>query len=220
MKKIFYAGAILGSAALGLIGCSPAANTTGANKLMNANSNTAVVTNSNMNATATNSNAASNMNAAINSNMSSETKKGLSSGDVEFINKASQGNLAEMQMGGLAVAKAKNPELKAFGQKMVTDHSKAHTELRGLAQQKQIELPIGVSVEQMEDRERLSKLSGAAFDKEYVRLMIEDHEKDVADFQKQAKDGSDRDAREYASDTLATLKMHLDMIKAIGGKIK
>ncbi len=219
MKKLLLTTAILGVSALGLVGCTPA-STNSVKTVLNTNSNTAVLINSNTNAAAMNSNAATNTNATTNTNMSSATKKGLSSGDMEFINKASQGNLAEVQMGGLTLTNSKNPEIKAFGQKMVTDHSKAHTELRGLAQQKRIDLPIGVSAEQKEGYDRLSKLSGAAFDKEYVRLMVEDHEKDVADFQKEAKDGSDIDAKEYAEDTLVTLKMHLEMIKSIGNKIK
>lgn len=66
----------------------------------------------------------------------------------------------------------------------------------------------------------LSKLSGAAFDKEYVKKMVEAHEKDVAEFQKQADSGTDGNLKKFAAETLLKLKMHLEMIKKIQDKIK
>lgn len=218
MKKFLFTSAILGVTALCFTGCTSSSDN-GNKPVLNTNTNTAVM-NSNMNTTTMNANMSSNMNSSMNSNMSANSNKTVSSSDKEFINKAAQGGLAEVQMGGLAVQKAQNEEVKTFGQKMVTDHSKANSELKTIAAQKGVEVTVGLNSEQTEEMSKLSKLSGAAFDKEYVRIMVADHEKDVAEFQKQAAIGTDQDTKEFAQDTLPTLKMHLDMIKTISGKIK
>ncbi len=67
--------------------------------------------------------------------------------------------------------------------------------------------------------EKLSKLSGADFDKEYVAAMVADHEKDVAAFENVSKTAADADVKAFATKTLPTLKMHLEMIKAMAGKM-
>ncbi len=214
MKKFLFTNVVLGVSALGLIGCAPAATNT--NKaVLNINTNTAAM-NSNMNTATINSNTGSN----TNSNMSSNTNENVSSSDKEFIHNAAQGGIAEVQLGSVAVLRAQNDELRAFAQKMITDHSEATRELKGLAKQKGVEMPSGVSFEQQEVTMKLTGLSGAAFDKEYIKAMVKDHEKDVAEYQKQVDNASDADTKKFAAETLPTLKMHLEMIRDISRKIK
>lgn len=201
--------AIVGVSILGLIGCQPTAT----------NSNRATVLNTNTNTAAMNSNA-NVMNSNMNSNASSNTNKTLSSSDQSFLETAGQGGIAEVQMGGLAITNGDNPEVKAFGQKMVSDHSRANRELREIANQRRVSFPGGPNEKQMADLSKLQKLSGAAFDKEYVKLMVADHEKDVAEFQKQADNGTDTELKNFAADTLPKLKMHLEMIKTISKTVK
>jgi putative membrane protein len=214
MKKIFYMSAILGAAALGLTGCSPTA--VNSNKaVINTNTNTAVVMNSNADATM-NSNAGSNMN----SNVSSSLSKNPSVSDKEFMSKAAQSGMAEVQLGEMAAAKGESGEIRMFGQKMSFDHSQVNNQLKAIAAQKAITLPTEVSSKHKQDIDKLSKLSGAAFDKEYVRLMIEEHEKDVAEFQKQADNGSEIETKMFAIENLPKLQMHLGMIKNFSTRIK
>ncbi len=204
---------VLVLAGFGLAACGGEKTATNVN-VTRANTNTAVVLNSNanmtMNANMTNANMT--MNANINSN--------VSSADKEFMNKAAQGGMAEVKLGELAASKAQSPEVKAFGQRMVVDHGKANTDLKALAAEKNITLPSDVNSEQKEMYDKLSKLSGAEFDKEYVKGMVEDHEKDVAEFQKQSTGAEDSGVKAFASKTLPTLKSHLDQIKTINGKMK
>jgi putative membrane protein len=63
-------------------------------------------------------------------------------------------------------------------------------------------------------------MSGAEFDREYVEMMVDDHEKDVAKFKEQSEDSSDPDAKAFAAKTLPTLQKHLDLIKALQAKMK
>ena len=200
------------AAAFGLAACGNAANTTVNTNAVKVNSNTAVVVNS------SDTNTSNTTNTMMNSN--SNSGKSVSSADKGFMDNAAQGGMAEVKMGELAASKAANADVKKFGQQMVDDHNKANTELKTLAGGKNVTLPTDVNAEQKETFDKLSKLSGAAFDKEYVKAMVEDHEKDVADFQKQTTAAEDSDVKSFATKTLPTLKSHLDMIKDINSKMK
>lgn len=128
--------------------------------------------------------------------------------------------MEEVELGKLASTKAADKEVKDFGSKMVADHTKANDELKALAAKKSVTLPTEPTAKQKSDKEELSKLAGAEFDKKYVEMMVEDHEKDVAEFQKQADGATDADVKAFAAKTLPTLKSHLEMIKAIHAKMK
>lgn len=200
--------------AFGLTGCP--GNATNSNGGANANgrtanSNTAVVINSNtnmMNSNMTNSNM----------NMSNSTSGVKSVND--FMTEAAQGGMAEVELSRMAQTKAQNADVKKFAQKMVQDHTNANNELKGVATKKTVTLPTDVGAMHKAAMDKLKGMSGADFDKEYVAEMVKDHEKDVADFQKQADGATDADVKAFAAKTLPTLKMHLEMIKDIQGKMK
>ena len=143
----------------------------------------------------------------------------VTGGDLAFMNDAAPGGMAEVELGKMAASKAQNAEVKAFGQKMVEDHSKAGEELKQLAAQKKVKLSPDLLPTHKQLMEKLSKLSGADFDKEYVAAMVADHEKDVATFENVSKTAADADVKAFATKTLPTLKMHLEMIKAMAEKM-
>lgn len=136
-----------------------------------------------------------------------------------FMTDAAQGGMAEVELGKLASTKAKDPEVKKFGQMMVTDHSKANEELKAIAAKKNFQLPADIGPHKS-DLDSLSKLSGEEFDSEYVDGMVDDHEDDVAKFQKMADSGTDPELKAFAAKCLPVLKKHLDAIKAIQAKMK
>ncbi len=143
----------------------------------------------------------------------------VTGGDLAFMNDAAPGSMAEVELGKMAAGKSNNAEVKAFGQKMVEDHTKANDELKQLAAQKKVMLPPDVNPAHKQLMEKLSKLSGADFDKEYVKAMVADHEKDVAAFENVSKTAADADVKAFATKTLPVLKMHLEMIKAMADKM-
>lgn len=132
-----------------------------------------------------------------------------STADSAFAKKAAAGGMAEVELGKLATQKASNADVKAFGQRMVDDHSKANDQLKGIASQQNITLPTDLSAKDKAEQERLSKLSGDAFDRAYINHMVMDHKKDVAEFQKEANSGKDEAIKNFASQTLPTLQDHL-----------
>ena len=143
----------------------------------------------------------------------------VTGGDLAFMNAAAPGGMAEVELGKLAAGKAENAEVKAFAQKMVEDHSKAGEELKQLAAQKKVSLPPDLMPAHKQLMEKLSKLSGAEFDKEYVKAMVADHNKDVTAFESASKTAGDTDLKAFATKTLPTLKMHLEMINGIAAKM-
>ncbi len=136
----------------------------------------------------------------------------------DFMEDAAQGGMAEVELGKLAAQKAKDPEVKKFGQMMVDDHSKANKELMDLAKTKNFTPPAGLGSHQSVV-DKLKGLSGADFDKAYVDDMVDDHETDVSAFEKQSASGSDPEVKAFAAKTLPTLKKHLEAIKAIQAKL-
>ena len=135
--------------------------------------------------------------------------------DAAFYKKAAEGGMAEVALGKLAQEKSPTPSVKEFGAMMITDHGAANAKLKGIAERKNIKLPTSPSVGQMATKTKLEVLSGGAFDKSYIKGMIEDHEEDIKEFENEANSGQDPDAKAYAAATLPTLKAHLKRIQSI-----
>jgi putative membrane protein len=142
----------------------------------------------------------------------------LSSSDKTFATEAAQGGLAEVELGQLAVQKATSPQVKQFGQRMVTDHSRANQDLMQLAKSQNLDLPTQVDAKQKSEMDRLRGMSGTAFDAAYMQHMVQDHQKDVSDFQKQAQGGSDPALKGFAQKYLPTLQQHLQMAQSTAQK--
>ncbi len=154
-----------------------------------------------------------------NEHIDNGAKKMMKSADTTFAMKAAQGGMAEVKLGKLAADKASNSDVKAFGQQMVDDHSKANDDLKSTAEKEGMTLPTDVNAKQQAMYDRLDKLSGAAFDKAYVNDMVKDHEEDVKEFQKEANAGKDAQIKDFASRTLPVIQGHLDKIKSIQSKM-
>ncbi len=153
-----------------------------------------------------------------NPQMDTGTQKMMKSADATFAMKAAQGGLAEVQLGQLAAQKANSPEVKAFGQHMVDDHTKANNQLMSVAQGENMTLPTTMNAKDQAEYEKLQGLSGNAFDREYVSFMVKDHEQDVKEFQKEASHGQDTQMKNFAKQTVPVLKEHLSRIRSIQGQ--
>ena len=139
------------------------------------------------------------------------TRTAAGSPDAKFAINAAKGGMMEVEMGRMAAEKATSPDVKQFGQRMVDDHSKANDELKAIASGKGMTLPAAVDAAGKAKMDKMSKLTGAAFDRAYMADMVKDHKKDVAEFRKEAKSGKDPDIKGFASKTLPTLEEHLKM---------
>ena len=140
--------------------------------------------------------------------------------DQNFIKEVASGGLMEVEMGKYAQQNAMNPRVKSFGAMMVRDHSKANDELKSIATSKNMALPTTMEDKHREMMSDIQKKTGAAFDKEYIKEMVDDHEKDIEKFKKHAEKGVDPDLKTFASKTLPILLMHQDSAKKINDAIK
>jgi putative membrane protein len=139
----------------------------------------------------------------------------LGGDDTDFVKKAAKGGMAEVEMGRLAAQKGVSPEVKAFGNRMVRDHTKANHELQVLAASKGVDLPKSKSMGEDVSMAHLKMLSGKSFDEAYIKMMVDDHKEDVADFQKAADGSQDPAVKRFAAKALPTLQSHLSKIEEI-----
>jgi putative membrane protein len=140
--------------------------------------------------------------------------------DSAFANKAAISGLAEVALGKMAAAKGASSQVKEFGNMMVKDHGKANAELMSIAQKKGLTLPTGLDAEHQAKSDSLSRLSGAEFDKAYVKVMIEGHNKTLALMNTEATGGQDVDLRGFAAKTSPVVQHHLDEITKIQATLK
>jgi putative membrane protein len=146
-------------------------------------------------------------------------KSSLSHSDRSFVEKAAKGGMAEVELGKFAQEHASSDPVKQFAAKMVQDHSKANEDLRSLAQAKGVTVPSGPSHTDNHEMSKLSKLTGADFDREYMKHMVSDHEKDVKEFQKEADKAKDGDVKNFAASTLPTLQEHLKLAQDTNAQV-
>lgn len=138
----------------------------------------------------------------------------MRSPDTAFAIRAARGGVAEVQLGKLAEQKASDPDLKAFGQKMVEDHAKANQKLAAIARKQGITLPSAMDPKDQSVYNKLQRLSGPQFDRTYRKAMVKDHTQDIKEFQKEANKGKDPQIKSFAGETLPILQAHLQLAKS------
>lgn len=140
--------------------------------------------------------------------------------DVGFMQEAAMGGVTEVQLGQLALQKASNNEVKQFAQRMIDDHSKGNNELMQLAKSRNVVLPQTLDAKHKNMQSKLSQLQGQAFDKEYMRHMVEDHEEVMGQFQQASKFVQDPELKGWVMKQLPVLDEHLRLAKDIHGKVE
>ena len=166
-----------------------------------------------------------NASATTNTNTTSTTtstgnRMPLSAQDSTFVMKAAAGGLMEVEAGNVAQQTAMHDRVKAFGSMMVNDHTKANSELMALVAGRGMTVPTTLPPDMQQHMEELKKMKGKAFDNHYMNMMVNDHQKTIADFEKQANSGADAELKAWAQRTLPALQMHRDSATAINKAIK
>lgn len=128
--------------------------------------------------------------------------------DKKFAKEASEGSVAEVELGKLAAEKGSSEAVKEFGKRMVEDHGKASEDLQQAAAQANIPVFSEMPRKARKAQEKLSKLSGADFDREYSKMMLKDHKNDLKTFERQSKDGKVPELKAFAAKTLPVLQEH------------
>jgi putative membrane protein len=132
----------------------------------------------------------------------------------KFIKEAIEGNLAEVQMGQLAQKKGQSEGTRSFGKMLVDDHSAANEKAKTVAGQIGVTPPTEPNTKQKAMYEKMSKMSDSTFDREFAKEMVQDHKKDISEFEKEAKKKNDP-AASFANETLPTLRKHLETAQSL-----
>jgi putative membrane protein len=139
----------------------------------------------------------------------------IDNADAAAMKQLAQANLAEIEAGKLAAAKAQSPDVKSFGQKMVDDHGRMLEDLKTLAKSKGVALPDALSLRDLAERKKLERHSGPDFDKTYMSEMVKDHEKDLKEVQDLAAKAKDPDFKAAMQKASAKIQEHLQLAQRI-----
>ena len=143
----------------------------------------------------------------------------LTTPEKEFMTNAARGGMLEVQLGNLASQKASSNDVKQFGEHMATDHSQLGQKLQQLASNLNFTLPTDMKPEQQALVSRFEKLTGKAFDSAYIKEMVNDHIKDISEFERALSQVSNADIKQFVNEALPTLRDHLKMAREIAGKL-
>jgi putative membrane protein len=131
--------------------------------------------------------------------------------DKQFLTNASQSNFDEIQLGKLAEQKSSNPSVKAFGRRMVTDHTKLTENMKPFTTSWGINPPTALSSDAQKAYDKLQGMSGKDFDKEYISDMVSDHSKDLDAFTKEVKDTKDAKFKTAVEQGKSVVAAHKNM---------
>jgi putative membrane protein len=147
-------------------------------------------------------------------------KAKLSAQDRDFVKRAAIGGMAEVEEGKLATQHAQSDAVKNFGQQMVTDHTKINADLQAIASRIGVTPPATLDKEHAAMLQRLGKLSGPQFDRSYMQDQVSEHRKTISLFEKEDKSGQNAELKTFATNTLPTLRRHLQMAQDVSAQLR
>lgn len=139
----------------------------------------------------------------------------VTAADQDFMQAAAQGGMTEVKLGQLAVQKGLRDDVKEFGQMMVKDHSAINNDLKALAAQKAVALPDSLDAKHQEMVEKLTALTGSAFDDAYIAAMIKGHKKDAKAFKTESSATQDTDIKSFLDKSIPIVESHLQHISTM-----
>ena len=145
-------------------------------------------------------------------------KETLNQEDQKFVKEAGTGGLAEVELSKIA-QKSENPDVKNFADRMVQDHTMANQELITIATAVGIDVPKALDAQHQGMAQKLAGLHGKALDEQYMRDMVEDHNKTVMLFQTEERSGHSLELKQFAQKTLPILVTHQKMAQELSRKV-
>lgn len=133
----------------------------------------------------------------------------------EFITEAASSSMLEVELANLAEEKALSPKVKEYAQMIENDHKQANQKLKDLAQQKNINLPATLMDDHQDKMKDLREKSGDDFDKEYMSMQVDMHEKDIEKFESMKEDVQDQEIQQWVDNTLPKLREHKDQAQQL-----
>ena len=147
-------------------------------------------------------------------------EKSAKGGDARRASRIAQADMAEVAAGKLGAGKASSEEVKKFAQHMVDDHGKHLNELRSMAKSKGMTLPTAPDKKHQDAMKKLESAKGADFDRQFMTMMVKDHQDALKLAQDTAKNAKDPDLKADAEKTSKVIEEHLEQAKKIASALK
>ena len=147
------------------------------------------------------------------------TKAILNDADKNFLKKAEEVDIRQRNLGRVMLEKSQNKDVKDYAQMLVDDHSKNLRDVVDLMNQKGMAQPKDLPEVKHEAVDKLNAMSGPELDREFVKMMLDDHQKDVSEFRNEANTAQDKDVKDYATRTVSMLEKHLQKAEELQSKI-
>ncbi|MES1224649.1 MAG: DUF4142 domain-containing protein [Bacteroidota bacterium] len=155
--------------------------------------------------------------AKIDSNSVSNGKAAIAvnKNDADFLVKAIEGGMMEIDLGNIAKMKSQNKRVQNFGKMMVADHGDADAKIKDLAQVRTVTLPTMTGDDKSKMIRDMNEKKAKDFDKDYIDAMVKDHKEDIKEFESASDKVQDTEIRAFILNTLPVLRKHLDSCEAI-----
>jgi putative membrane protein len=150
----------------------------------------------------------------------SSTANAITGADRNFVLQAEKDNIQERVLGRMAEERAQNSDVKDYGKMLVQDHNAALQKLVALMNKNGMPQPSGMPEERSEAINMLQGMSGASFDKEFMSMMVQDHQKAVSTFEREESTAQNSDVRDYAKSVLPILEKHLKDAQELQSKLE
>ena len=144
----------------------------------------------------------------------SYAENSFSAADKAFVAKVSQGGMFEVELAKVAENKATTQDLRDQANTEEHDHTLVGDKLKSIMEANGMEFPTALNAEFQARLDKLSALSGAAFDAAYLHTMEEIHHIDGAAFKQESTGGSNPDLKSFAAETHRIVLRHLGELGA------
>ena len=138
--------------------------------------------------------------------------------DTEFLKKANQGSVDEIDLAQLALKKGASEDVKTFAQKMIDDHTKLIEDMKSFATEAGVSKPDHPDASTEAEKLKLDLLSGEKFDKAYIKQAVQDHHKDLLEFQTEAKTTGYPAFKDAVEKGEKVVREHLEMANQLAKK--
>lgn len=138
--------------------------------------------------------------------------------DREFITKAAQSDMTEIQTSQLALQKSQTKAVRDFAQEMIREHTNSSKELKPIAMSKNVTLPKDIGPENKALLASLRKVNGKNFDRAYMQGQVQAHTKTLAEYQKYLEQGQDQQLKPFAAKISPIVAHHLQMAQSMIAK--
>jgi len=143
----------------------------------------------------------------------------VSSAEQDFMKKATEANLTEIDVARIALQKSDNIDVRDYATMIQSDHTSALEDLTDLMRDNAVPESKTLAADTKKDMDRMNLLTGPEFDREFVNMMVADHQKALEMFRDQAANAQNPDVKKYAENLLPKLEMHLDKAQRLQSKL-